>query len=483
MGRDGGLGSWSYDYLGQTRYTPYSINSSSSGTLSTGYTFTGSHMSSVSMEAAVATPLGDYPELITEENKKHIKSLVREFFGAPSANGSINISALEKWFTELGVSWVLHTPDITSNAQAPSWVYALHEITETIHLMAKLLPEIESKNEARVPDQIQFAQFIQETMLKMLAFVDVVIASNAKITMGEVINWGPQQCDKLSALLSVRVALSWTLPETWFPIHTLPSAKVKRIQREIVNLLSAKEAKVVEAVWSTLGEIRNRILQSMEDGDESSGTQTPQGSSDIHKATQSLMRYISILRSHYSSVSSVVSEAASLGKYVPQIEDPFPLNSLIVEMVSCLEEKLVKMSGSFPDQGLGLLFLLNNSYFIRETLLSSFLLRNSSFIRGSPHKYSSLDVHVAALFEKVEGYIESYLQVSWEPVLSCLNNPTHPRFWKVSDPKLRKTLRAAITEKIVPDYTKYIEAEAINVNTRKLTPQKLEELLQELFEG
>ncbi|CAO2164674.1 unnamed protein product [Urochloa humidicola] len=430
-GRYGGLGSWSYNYLGQTGYTPYSISSSSSGTISTGYTFTGSHLSSVSMEVvAMVTPLGSYQEL-TVEKKKRIQSLVQEFFGVPSANGSIKsdyISALKKWFIELDVFWLIYAPDGISYAHAPRWIHALHKITETIHLMPKVFPEIESENEARVPDETQFAQFVQKIMLKMLTFVDIVVASNAKITTEEVMNWGPQQCDKLSALLSVRFALSWALPMTWFPLHSPPSAKAKRIHRKIVNLLSAKEGKAGEAAWSTLEKIRNRVLQLQ-------CTQTPQqGSSDIHKVTQSLMRYISILRSHYSSVASVVSEAASLGKYVPQIEDPFPLNSLIVEMVSCLEEKLVKMSGSFPDQGLGLLFLLNNSYFIRETLLSSFLLRNSSFIRGSPHQYSSLDVHVAALFEKVEGYIESYLQVSWEPVLSCLNNPTHPRFWKRYSP-------------------------------------------------
>ncbi|CAL5009597.1 unnamed protein product [Urochloa decumbens] len=492
-GRDGGLGSWSYNYLGQTRYTPYSsINSSSSGTVSTGYTFTGSYLSSVSMEAALATPLGSYPGVIIDEKKKHgVKSMVQEFFGVSSADDSGYISALKKWFIELDVFWLIHAPDGISYAHAPSWIHALHKITETIHLIEKLFPEI-SKNEARVSDEIQFAQFIQKTMLKMLAFVDFIVASNSKAIMEEVMNWVP-----LSTLLSVRGALSRALQKTWFPIHPPPSAKAKRIQREIVNLLSAKESKAGEAVWSTLEEIRNRVLISMEDGAQSC-------QSDIHKATHSLMRYISFLRSHYSSVASVVSEAASLGKYVPQIEDPFPLNSLIVEMVSCLEEKLVKMSGSFPDQGLGLLFLLNNSYFIRETLLSSFLLMNSSFIRASPQKYSSLDIHVAELFEKVQGYIESYLQVSWEPVLSCLPNPTHPRFWKrysplykfesqfqktyntqmlwkVPDPKLRKTLRTAITEKIVPDYTKYIEDN--NVTTPELTPQKLEEMLQELFEG
>ncbi|CAN6354081.1 unnamed protein product [Urochloa humidicola] len=284
-----------------------------------------------------------------------------------------------------------------------------------------------------------------------------------------------------------------------FPIHSQTSPAAEWIQHQIVSLLSEKEGKAGEAAWSKMEQIRT---ESLEEGEQSFLPR--QGSSDVHRATESVMRYISFLRSHYSSVASVVSKAASLGKYVTQIEDPSAVNSLILEMASCLEEKLVKMSGSFPDQGLGLLFLLNNSYFIRETLLCSFLLSNSSFIRGRTHKYSSLDVHVAALFEKVEGYIESYLQVSWAPVLSCLFNPTHLRFrkrhsplckfesqfqetyakqilWKVPDPKLRKTLRTAITEKIVPDYTKYIEDN--NVTNPKFTPQKLEEMLQELFEG
>jgi hypothetical protein len=148
--------------------------------------------------------------------------------------------------------------------------------------------------------------------------------------------------------------------------------------------------------------------------------------------------------------------------------------------------------------------LLNNSYFIRERLLFLFLLNNSDFIRGSPRKYSSLDIHVAALFQKVEGYIESYLLVSWAPVLSCWFNPTPlcfgihcsplPKFesefqktyttqklWKVPDPELRKMLREAIIEKIIPVYTKYIEDN--NVTTPKFTPQELQEMLQELFEG
>jgi hypothetical protein len=55
------------------------------------------------------------------------------------------------------------------------------------------------------------------------------------------------------------------------------------------------------------------------------------------------------------------------------------------------------------------------------------------------------------------------------------------KLWKVPDPELRKTLRRAITKKINSGYTKYIEDN--NVTTLKFTPQNLEEMLQELFEG
>jgi hypothetical protein len=110
----------------------------------------------------------------------------------------------------------------------------------------------------------------------------------------------------------------------------------------------------------------------------------------------------------------------------------------------------------------------------------------------------------AAATRKVEQYIESYIEVSWAPMLSCLSNPTPlclgrnhsplskfesefqktyttQKLWKVPDPELRKRLRKAVIEKIIPDYTRYIEDSKV-INP-KFTPQELEEMLQELFEG
>jgi hypothetical protein len=230
----------------------------------------------------------------------------------------------------------------------------------------------------------------------------------------------------------------------------------------------------------------------MEPTVDSPGTQTPHGSSDIHKLTLSVMTHVTFLLDNYLPLDPIVSEAFILGKYVPRIRYIPPLDSMVMEMTSCLEERLLDMSESFLDQGLRFLFLINNSNFICHSL------------HNSTTGFAFLQFHVYSLLEKVEGYKESYLHVSWAPVLSCLLNPTPlcfrktysllPKFesafqktyttqklWKVPDPEMRKRLRKAVTEKIISGYTKYIENN--NVTTSNSTPQNLEEMLQELFEG
>ena len=197
-----------------------------------------------------------------------------------------------------------------------------------------------------------------------------------------------------------------------------PRHCTSRKEDEIISLLSAKEAKLDEIIWITMEYIRTRVLLSI--GDSDSLRRSP---SDIDKATRSVMRYISFIQSHYSSMSPIVSEAARIAKYVPHIEDLFPLNSMIMEMTPFLQEKLAKESESFLNQGLRFLFLLNNSYFIWEGLSTL------------NHSSSSLKVYVAALSDKVKEYKESYLQVSWAPLLKLLFNTKPVPFWKNYNPQ------------------------------------------------
>ncbi|CAN6181608.1 unnamed protein product [Urochloa humidicola] len=358
----------------------------------------------------------------------------------------------------------------------------------------------ESKEHASIPDhELQCAQFFQETMLKMLLFVDESIA-------GGVFVDDEMQAphEKLIILQGIHGALSKALPQICLSSSSRPSAaEVLRIQQDMVSLLVEKEVRTSGAIWSTMKGIRARILEMMEDGNDSSGgTQTPQGSSsDIHKATEAATSYFRFLRVNYSSLAPVVSV-----KHVPQIVEVPPMDSMIIEMASCLEEKLAKKFESFPNRSLGFLFLLNNSYLISQQVepIWSAVQSNNVAALNNSRFLSFMEAHTADAKQKIGSYMESYLQVSWAPVLSCLFNSTPVSFgkrysplakfesefqktytkqklWKVPDPWLRKILRKVITKKIVPGYKEYIEDS--NITNPRVAPQELEEMLQELFEG
>ncbi|KAF8672873.1 hypothetical protein HU200_049211 [Digitaria exilis] len=189
--------------------------------------------------------------------------------------------------------------------------------------------------------------------------------------------------------------------------------------------------------------------------EDSSDAQAPQGSSGIHRVTRSAITYIGFLGANYSSVASILSGAARSGKYEPQNVEIPPLDSMVMEMASCLEEKLAKMSQAFPtDQSLRFLFLLNNAYFMWQQL----------------HPSPRLESHMLALTCKIDEHIRSYLEASWEPVLSCLHDPTPlclgrysplakfklqfqktstaQKLWRVPDPELRRRLRTVIINKV-----------------------------------
>ncbi|WVZ78413.1 hypothetical protein U9M48_026126 [Paspalum notatum var. saurae] len=504
-------------------WSPITVRSSSGTIAGSGSTYTTSAAASLSMsmEALAAMLSLDSLEYIDKEKEREkeddekMKQMVQEFFGAPSAD-DCSTSVLQRWFTELGVPWVLHLAAAASAhdgavagtklveliPEIRSWIRALAAICETTLVMAPLfrpdcgsvglLPRICKEEGSNIPDQSHFAQFIQSTMFKMLAFVDAIVASNAKNTYVQVfLTDSPGLYQKITALLGVRSALSRAIVNVGMSFNPRPSAEVERIQGEILSHLSASEGNLGEAIWSAMEQIRTELINTSSNDSLSS---TSQGSSsDIHEATWSVLRYIRFMMSHHSSMRAIASEAAArLGKeYVPWEGGVQLLESMIMETVSCVQGNLAKQSESFPDQGLRFLFLLNNSNIIRQHLRSS--------------HHPSLKAYGTSFTDKIEGYIKRYIHVSWAPVLSCLLNPTPPscfrrnytpmskfkskfqktytaqKMWKVPDPALRTRLHKAIIEKIIPGYTKYLEDN--NVTAPKFAPHDMEEMVQGLFEG
>nr|TKW39270.1 hypothetical protein SEVIR_1G167300v2 [Setaria viridis] len=242
------------------------------------------------------------PRIETGNGKKakRIKS-AKEFFGAPSAKCSIegaDMGVLERWLMELGIGWVLHLADGVAAGKlkldpnhASSWIRALTEITNTFCLMVSLLPGHVSEEEedaaaaaameSEYISSLQDLSIIQQAMLKMLAFVDFI--------------------DKLHALLRVRHTLSKALSEIRLLFDDpSPSARVvERIRSEIGSVLLAKEGKAADAIRSQVEEVWVRIMESLEDDQDSSG---------IHKVTPSVLSYIRFLRTNYRTLDPVVCE-------------------------------------------------------------------------------------------------------------------------------------------------------------------------------
>ncbi|XP_066372549.1 uncharacterized protein [Miscanthus floridulus] len=212
---------------------------------------------------------------------------------------------------------------------------------------------------------------------------------------------------------------------------------------EMASLLSSKQAELDEAIWNMMEETSKTRLTEDDDGSWR-GVQTPQGSSsDIHELTRAMVSYIVLLSTNWATAHQLVKEAAQLRGYVPRFDKLSP--TLVMES------------------------------------------------------------HMAGLARKIENYIETYLQVSWAPVLSCLYNSTPlcmgryyscppakfesefqktynaQKFWKVPDPKLRRRLRVAVIDKVIPSFEKYLEYSGIRPS--RITPHDLRDMLQELFEG
>jgi len=417
---------------------------------------------------------------------------------------------VERWLTELGVGWVLSLNGGTSageelHRRARSWIRALDQITQTICSMRPLFPdpdrgsldllhsvflfdEEEHVSERCIPYQYHLVLFIQETLLKILTFVDgVVVVAWDPDRIGEFLSMDPIMLPpyaKLYNQLAVHDALSEASDKILTMFDSPTSVEAQRIDNDMAILLSAYKSKVGKAIRSTMEKIRVMLAGV---GDDSSSSLNPQGSSDIHKITRSVMTYIRFLLSNYPSVDAVIR-----AKYVPHIEIERPLDSMIMEMVSFLQEKLANISESFPDQGLRFLFLLNNSYHIQQRFHSHYYLPEPIVLLADD------------ISHKIKGYMERYLQVSWALLLSCLLNPTShclgknssslykfesefqkiytsQKEWKVPDPELRRRLREVITNKIIPGYIEYIEDN--KVTHPKISPQELEVMLQELFEG
>ncbi|CAL5050244.1 unnamed protein product [Urochloa decumbens] len=428
---------------------------------------------------------------VQDKAREHIRDLIHESRGGDSGSAT----ATDKWLSELRVSWVLHLAELEAASARRTFIsrrlqHTAHSWTLAVRLISRSVVCFtgwcSSQEEEGVwPTASEFVGFVSTIFLQMLPFVDVVVALDTT---------NPSSDHSVREALSgaSEQVLLWHL---W--LRSSPDgAEATRISGETSSLLLAKLDKLDEAIRETRDSIRAQSMSLTQEDDSweiSSGVQSP----DIHNVTRSVISYIIVLSTSYDLPALVdprpptAHEASLHGKDdVPGDENNASSIHIIMLMMRSLEKKLTRVSQTFQDQSLRFLFLINNFYFAWHQLRTNRL----------------LDAPMQALTRQIDGYISSYLQAAWAPVLKPLHNHAlccftgysakhkfESRFektyaaqklWKVPDPELREELRTAIANKVISAFTSFWEKPGCGISaSSKLTPEKLEEMLKELFEG
>lgn len=292
--------------------------------------------------------------------------------------------------------------------------------------------------------------------------------------------------EALAILLSV-------LPKNLFPFRLQDFAPV------VDELCTRKDGSFSARFENTLHDLRSSIKSGLQLLKtmilDYASEAVPQGGG-IHEITKYLMKYIMLLLDHGSSLSIILVSDEQEGATSIEGSTLETLQVIVAALMSHLETMLEKESCRYQDAGLQHMFLVNNVHFVLHQ------------VEGSEIRYLLGDDWVLKYRSQLKQYISCFINISWESVMYCFqvktskalifsSLPTLERFnlefertyqtqktWKVEHPLLRLNMRKAVSKKLVPTYSSYLENHQNKPpKLMKYTPEDLEKLLSELFEG
>ncbi|EMS50656.1 hypothetical protein TRIUR3_03084 [Triticum urartu] len=218
----------------------------------------------------------------------------------------------------------------------------------------------------------------------------------------------------------------------------------------------------------------------------------PQGGG-IHEITKYLLKYIVSLLDNGRSLKLILVGDEQDQDGMVEMET---LQDAVATLICHLEIMLEKESHRYKDAGLKQMFMVNNVSFVLHQ------------VEGSEIKYLLGEDWVLKHRDQLKDHISRFINISWESVMYCFHAKTNKiqifsslptlqifnmefektywtqKTWKVENPLLRSNMRKSVSEKLVQAYSTYLE----NLKNKapklmKYTPEDLEELLSDLFEG
>jgi hypothetical protein len=399
---------------------------------------------------------------------------------------------LERWFLELDVAWVLqirqeHGSQWQLPLQDNSGSSSLQDLVERwIRGLTVIVHSILELRSTR-HEMTAVKRFGEASILKMVDFVDAVLPAF--------------KAENLRALLDMYIHVR----------RAFDYMMIAGLEVDLTKVMLLYLSRSVVILTNNIESTMEKVVTLIE-GDSSWAIEVQQGGGEVHRNTRWITDCIvsmSEAQVDWTFPSNSLGQAQVDSTFDPISPSEAQIFSTLLSInktrsiasiaevrdgtIGYLKDLLLRKSELCSDLSLGHLFLLNNSYFAAQMI--------------QPYDRK--------LTVECKKYVGSYLDVSWGHVLSCIpkSNPPGPllcwintpslssldkfesafnktyqaqKFWKVPEPELRNVLRRAITERVVPSYCDYLKEHpelAEHVSRRNSTPEVLEEMLGQLFEG
>ncbi|CAN6164846.1 unnamed protein product [Urochloa humidicola] len=397
-----------------------------------------------------------------DRHQQRMLALLPAFF--PPTGASARADALSRWLAGFDVGWVLDKdasagggrglPRREVGRRVRAWVQALNTMERVFRLRHRELTvkQVEALGE--------LAAASAAAMLKLAGAVAALGSSPSK----------------LLAALDVYVPVSEAFPVlgrmfSWGPSHPVLAAAEDTL------------AALVDAARSC-----GRDLRAFVRSGSHYPWRMPLGG-EVHPCVGFWMGYFRCLLRNRITLYFVLGNDDSDGGF-----------DLVTDLISCMEAVLEEKSGALAFPGLRQVFMLNNTFAIVRRAVRSdlrcFLTKEWFSVRD----------------KRMEGYIKDYMEASWAPVVSRLDDDTGSgkkpyavlrrrtsrlgafytalenacsaqRCWKVPNPVLRGILRKTVSASVVPAYCRYLEDHPEVEVAVGRTAEELEEQLSNLFEG